>query len=185
MGASRLQHAQSESRMELCARGRSEHCAWGEVGALRRGRPGVAWPESDWTREASSDPQTGVELRSALYTKPSVLSFYQGQWEVGKNFREVTKGIAIWRVLCGYSRKGSRPWGSGMQGRLAGPSGGCGLVLGHLPLAMALANHGLMKEADLQESTPEKAQPGRWPTSTLVWIFSLSGHLVLSQDSSF
>lgn len=166
-------------------RGRSKHCACGEVGALQRGCPGVAWPESDWTGEGSSDPQTGAELRSASYAKPSILSFYQGQWEVGKNSREVTKGIAIWRVLCGYRRKGSRPWGGGMQGRLAGPSRGCGLVLGHLPLAMALANHGHVKEADLQESAPEKAQPGRGPTSTLLWIFSLSGHLVLSQDSSF
>lgn len=30
-----------------------------------------------------------------------------------------------------------------------------------------------------------KAQPGLQPTSTLLTVFSLSGHLVLSQDSSF
>lgn len=72
-----------------------------------------------------------------------------------------------------------------MQGGLAGPARRCGLVLGRLPLAKALANHRHMKEADLQESSPEKAQLGQWPTSTFLRIFSLSGHLVLSQDSSF
>lgn len=74
---------------------------------------------------------------------------------------------------------------SGMQGGPAGPTGRRGLVLGRLPLTMALANHGHVKEADLQESAPEKVQLGRRPTSTFLWIFSLSGHLVLSQDSSF
>lgn len=47
------------------------------------------------TGEASSDQQPGVELRSALYTKLSVLSLFRGQQEVRKNFREVTKGIAV------------------------------------------------------------------------------------------
>lgn len=60
-----------------------------------------------------------------------------------------------------------------------------GLCWGTCLWRMALAHHGHMKEADLQESTPDKAQPGWEPTSTLLWIFSLSGHLVLSQDSSF
>lgn len=54
---------------------------------------------------------------------------------------------------------------------------------GRLP--PALANHRHLKEADLQELAPERAQPSLRPTSTFLWIFSLLGHLVLSQDSSF
>lgn len=73
------------------------------------------------------------------------------------------------------------------QGGRPGESqkGGCGLVWGRLLLAIAWPTKGTVKEADLKETVPEKAQRGLQPTSTLLWIFSLSGHLVLSQDSSF
>lgn len=76
---------------------------------------------------------------------------------------------------------------AGQSGMQRGPTGSqrgrCGLVCGRR--SPALANHRHSKEADLQESAPDRVQLVSRPTSTFLWMFSLLGHLVLSQDSFF